>query len=245
MKKKYLKIFIKDNYLNNKCDSSTETRTISNNLILISLSSIFSFISNNVERQKKLLESDFINIILPLIINSSSPNLKQYILNFISLLLKDKTNTENLIYEQNLLEYLKPILILLYDKIKITIEKYNSTSFLNDKIKIYVSDNIIRLLNTSETPIVNICFKKIFQNFYNMKEVIACSFSFSYFEGLKYLLLSLSRFCSCGQSFDIFSFFDLIVVVSNSFELLKKLMKTSFSDIILQTLNVRNDGLFT
>jgi hypothetical protein len=43
---------IKDDYLNGKCDSSTETKIISINLILISLSSIFSFISNNISRQK-------------------------------------------------------------------------------------------------------------------------------------------------------------------------------------------------
>jgi hypothetical protein len=183
--------------------------------------------------------------------------LKEYILKFILILFEDKANIEFLIYKQKIFECLKPILISLYDKIKITIQEYNSTSSFNDKIKIYASHDIVdgenfysvKLFDISETPVVNIgcCF--IFKNLYNMNEVIIWRYTslfqnFSYFEGLKYFLSSLSLITIKTQPPNTSSFFDLIVVVSNSFELLKKLMKSSFSNIILQILNDQRDIYF-
>jgi hypothetical protein len=160
----------------------------------------------------------------------------------------------NLIYKQNLFEYLKPILISLYDKLKITIEEYKSTSSLNDKIKIYVSHEFvdgqysysIKLFDISETLVVNIAYSFISKDLCNMNEVIIWRYTplcrdFSYFEGLNYFLLSLYLIRIRTQPPDTSSFFDLMVVVLNSFELLKKLMEPSFSDIILRILNDPRD----
>jgi hypothetical protein len=167
------------------------------------------------------------------------------------MLCENETNIKNLLYKWNIFEYLKPILISLYNKIKITIEEYNSVSFFNDKIKIYVSHDIvdgkyfclIRLFDISEIPVVNIAYTCILKDFFNMNEVILFR-DFSCFEGLKYFLLSLSFINNKIQSPDSTSLFDLIVAVSNSFELLKKLMESSFSDIILLTLNDQRDIYF-
>jgi hypothetical protein len=57
-------------------------------------------------------------------------------------------------------------------------------------------------------------------------------------------LRSLSLIKGKIRPSDTSSFFDLIVVVSNSFELLKKLMESSFSDIVLLTLNDERDIYF-
>jgi hypothetical protein len=174
--------------------------------------------------------------------------LKEYILKFISILFKDKSNIQNLIYKQKIFEYLKPILILFYDKIKITLEELNSTSFFNDKIKIYAShdsDSVtgkyfysIKLFDDSEIPVVNMGCSCTLENLFDMNEVIAWRYGpfhqyFSYFEGLKYFLWSLSFITHRILQRDTSSFIDLIVIISNSFELLKKLMKSSFSDIVL------------
>jgi hypothetical protein len=151
---------------------------------------------------------------------------------------------------------LKPILISLYDKIKITIKEYNSISSFNDKIKMYVSHDIVdgeyfysvRLLDMSEIPLVNVGCSNILKNFYDMNEVIAWQYTspcrdILYFEGLKYFLLSLTM-TKKAQLFDNPSFFDLVVVVSNLVELLKKIMESSFYHIILLILNDQRDICF-
>jgi hypothetical protein len=177
--------------------------------------------------------------------------LKENILKFISTLFEDETNIKNLVYKQNLLEYLKSILISLYDKIKIAIQEYKPISSFDDKVKIYVSCDIVdskgssysinkffeyqmKIIDISETPIINIACSYISKNFYDMNEAIAWRYTslcrdFSYFEGLKYFLSNLSLIKSKGLLFDPFFISDLIVVISNSFELLKKLMESSFS----------------
>jgi hypothetical protein len=161
------------------------------------------------------------------------------------MLCKNETKIENLICKRNILEDLKPILISLYNKIKIKIEEYNSTSFLNDEIKIYVSHVIvdgkyfysIRLFNRSEIPIKIITFDYTSKSFFEMNEVIAwrntslCR-DFTYFKGLEYFLSIKTKI----QTSDT-SFFDLIADISNLFESLKKKMNPSFSDIIFPILN--------
>jgi hypothetical protein len=146
------------------------------------------------------------------------------------------------------------MLISLYDKIKITIEEYNLTSSFNDKINIYafqdIFDNqhpyLIKLFDISETPVVNVTLGGFLNNIYNINEVIAWLYTslcrnFSYFKGLNYFLLSLSLIIIKTQPPDSSSLFDLIIVVSNSFELLKKLMEPSLSDIILLILDDPRD----
>jgi hypothetical protein len=64
---------------------------------------------------------------------------------------------------------------------------------------------------------------------------------FSYFEGLKYFFSCISSITNKPQPPNISSLFDLIVVVLNSFELLKKLMESSFCDIILLFVNGQRD----
>jgi transcriptional regulator NrdR family protein len=120
----------------------------------------------------------------------------------------------------NIFEYLKPILISLYDKIKITIEECNSTSSFDDKIKTYVSHNIIdgeyfysvRLFDITEIPVKNITYNSISKKLYSMNEIIVWRYmslyrDFSYFKELKYFLLSLSSIRIKTQSIDSFSFF--------------------------------------
>jgi hypothetical protein len=125
------------------------------------------------------------------------------------------------------------ILILFYHKIRTAIEEYNSASSFSDKIKIYVFHDIVdgkylyltKLFDKSEIPVGNI----ILENFYNVSKVIPWQYTslsrdFLYFEELNYFLCSLILII---KKPDTLSLFDLIVVVSNSFGLSKKLMMES------------------
>jgi hypothetical protein len=58
--------FINYSYSNRACNSLR--KCISNSIILISLQVIYSFIFNDIKKQQKLLELNFISIIFPLMI---------------------------------------------------------------------------------------------------------------------------------------------------------------------------------
>jgi hypothetical protein len=102
----------------------------------------------------------------------------------------------------------------------------------------------VRLFNIYETLTVNIIHSFVLKNFFDMNEIIVWRYTsfcrdFSYFERLKYFLLSLSLVTEKAQLSDTSSFFDLTVVVFNSFELLKKIIESSFSDIIFLIFDVQ------
>jgi hypothetical protein len=131
--------FISENNLNGRCDSSIKSE---NDLLSISLEVIFSYVEDNMFRQKELLEYDIIDIILPLFINlsSSESNSKMQIGRFIRKLCRFFYENifiyKNLIIRWKLFDYIKSNFLSLSDDIKKIINEYNPKLIkINDEIK--------------------------------------------------------------------------------------------------------------
>jgi hypothetical protein len=176
---------------------------------------------------------------------------------FIEMLCDNEEIIENIIYKFNLLEYFKQILIFLYDKIKIILKEFNSISIENDRIKIYViHKNIddehsykIKLLDIFENKVKNVDCSCILGCYFDMKKHINWRYTsvcrdFSYLEQLYLLLEAFSNILFNIKDRERilynFSFFDLIIMIINSFDSMKKLMDSSYSDIVFK-INERGD----
>jgi hypothetical protein len=130
--------FIKKYYINGRCDSSSSplsssslssslfglVLTVSDNIVSASLEVLFFYVKEDSERQRKLLESDIIEVLFPLIIHSSSSsNVKRCISRFVLILCLNKRNKKDLIYKWKICEYLKQLLTSLYKRINILVEE--------------------------------------------------------------------------------------------------------------------------
>jgi hypothetical protein len=168
---------------------------------------------------------------------------------------------ENLIYKFNLFEYFKPILIFLYDKIQTIIEEFNSISTENDRIKIYVThknvdDNHsykIELFDIVENKVKKVNCSSILNCYFDMNKHINWRYTsvyldFSYVEQFYLLLLIFSNILlnTKDKKRILFnsSYFDLIFVVVNSFDSMKKLMDSSCCDIVLTIISREFDLYF-
>jgi hypothetical protein len=148
--------FIKKYYINGVCDSSSPSlpssslsgcvsmSVVSDGVILTSLEVLLYYVKEDSERQRTLLESEIIEVLFPLIIHSSSSNVKRCISKFVCMLCSSEKNMKDLIYKCKICEYFKPILKLLYKRINIVVEEEElslQTNQNDDQIKMCYTYN--------------------------------------------------------------------------------------------------------
>jgi hypothetical protein len=174
---------------------------------------------------------------------------------FVETLCKDQKNKEVLVSEFNLLGYLRPILISLYDRIKTIINQLDLVFTRDDKIKNYVCYGSVdgkhflyrmKLFDRVDNSVGCINLEFASENYYNMDGPLIWRYTslyqdFSYFETLYSFLCSLYILGGESELISNSSYFDLVVVVNKSFCSLKKLMDTPYSDIVLIHLNKQVD----
>jgi hypothetical protein len=133
---------------------------ISYNLLLISLEIIISFIEKDISKQKILIECGIINIIFPLFIylslplsTSSTSKVKICIVKFIEILCKFENNGNDLVFKWKIIDFMKPILTLLFEDMKKILIKNKSQIIKEEK------DNIeMKFFMKKSLEIINIVF---------------------------------------------------------------------------------------
>jgi hypothetical protein len=149
--------FIKKHYMNGRCDSSSSSSSssplsgcvsmsvVSDGIISTSLEVLLYYVKEeDSERQPRLLESEIIEVLFPLMIHSSSSNVKRCISRIIRILCENERNKKDLIYKCKICEYFKLILTLLYKKLNIVVKEEESdlqTNQNDDQVKYYVYNN--------------------------------------------------------------------------------------------------------
>jgi hypothetical protein len=201
-------------------------------------------VKEDSERQRRLLESEIIEILFPLIIYSTSSNVKRCISRFIRVLFLNERNQKDFICKWKICEYFKPLLTLLYKKVNIVVkESYSQLDDDNNKIKMnYIYDcqndecRVDLFDFTKHIESVNIIFKwyEIEKSSFPWRYTSLCC-SYSSLEILSDFVFCLWNLIDFKRSSEIldksmekfvyFQFVDLVKEITNSFDILQKMLE--------------------